>query len=1270
MLLPPGNLNPRKIVLINTAMRPMPTFEFHVSRSARDHYEFDQELFSWTGNVLFANIAASRRFAEQMNRKRDIERHPERTVHPGALNAMALIDEMLHALIARYREERDPSVMVDALGWFEGRLGRGELDKTLLEFVQEFPPKAVYQGKGSAPQWLDQATDGMPHRAIAMEELMMLWLENANPAFRRFRELFDDDGLKKTTAYPKITSELKRFFQDRPGYGPENINLVDLLRAPALAAPESLEGQLAYMREKWPSFLGDMLRRILVALDIFKEEERAIWMQFHPPSGAQRFGHQHSHGDSSAAAIPHFNLKEPEYERFSPDVEWMPRTVMIAKSAFVWLDQLSKTYKRPIARLDQIPDEELDTLARRGFNALWLIGLWERSTASRTIKQLMGNPEAAASAYSLFDYVIADDLGGESAFLNFRERAIRRGIRLGSDMVPNHMGIDSRWVMENPDRFLSLSYPPFPAYGFEGPDLSSDDRVEIKIEDHYYTKTDAAVVFRRRDRWTGDTRYVYHGNDGTSYPWNDTAQLNYLNPEVREAVIQKILYVARLSPIIRFDAAMTLAKQHYQRLWFPVPGTGGAIPSRAEHGLTKPEFDAAMPNEFWREVVDRVAAEAPGTLLLAEAFWLLEGYFVRTLGMHRVYNSAFMNMLRDEENANYRGVIKKTIEFDSEILKRYVNFMNNPDERTAVDQFGKGDKYFGVCTLMSTLPGLPMFGHGQVEGFGERYGMEYRRAYQDETPDHWFIARHEREIAPLLYRRPLFAEVQNFLLYDFFTDSGSVNEDVFAYSNRLSDQRALVIFNNRYNSTRGWVRISSAYADKLPDGNRSLRQRTLAEAFGVAGDPDSFLAARDNTTGLEHLYSGRELAEKGMQIELGGYQSRVLLDWRDLRDDAKHPWRELYDHLRGKGVPSLSDAIGDLRLKPVHEALSTMMDPRLSQELAMLIRNTGKPVPAEKLGDKQAQRVRTDGERSRKRVKPTPDQALPPAAETAASPNSQPINSSPTDVIAVLTTRMKKLLEIVERFATGGPAELLGVPPREQWRGEADEALLLFAKSVRAATKLPGMQAQFVEPWSKQACEVLPTRTATGAAQLSIWASIIAWAAIRSMGDLIDPVDPDKAGARLFDALRLRTPIADALEKNGFEGEARWRAAARVRVVLADQSWLPGARRPAGAPFAWLHDPDVAWLIDVHEHEGMRYFNKEMFECLLWWMALPVLVRIAGQEEVSQSAIRRLEAQIQSRTEAARNSAYQVTALLEMPQDVDAEAPSLKVSKDEPQQVS
>ena len=86
----------------------------------------------------------------------------------------------------------------------------------------------------------------------------------------------------------------------------------------------------------------------------------------------------------------------------------------------------------------------------------------------------MGNPEAMASAYSLYDYEIANDLGGDSAYENLRERASKRGIRLSADMVPNHMGIYSRWVVEHRDWFVQSRYPPFPVYQFNGTNLSED----------------------------------------------------------------------------------------------------------------------------------------------------------------------------------------------------------------------------------------------------------------------------------------------------------------------------------------------------------------------------------------------------------------------------------------------------------------------------------------------------------------------------------------------------------------------------------------------------------------------------------------------------------------------------------------------------------------------------------------------------------------------------------------------------------------------------
>ena len=144
-------------------------------------------------------------------------------------------------------------------------------------------------------------------------------------------------------------------------------------------------------------------------------------------------------GGAGKAQVYEYAGMEQEVEAFSRDSDWMPCLVLMAKNTYVWLDQLSKAYKQDIYRLDHIPDEELDSLAARGISGLWLIGLWERSVASRTIKQRCGNPEAVASAYSLFDYEIAADLGGEEAFQNLKGRAWQRGIRMASDMVPNHV---------------------------------------------------------------------------------------------------------------------------------------------------------------------------------------------------------------------------------------------------------------------------------------------------------------------------------------------------------------------------------------------------------------------------------------------------------------------------------------------------------------------------------------------------------------------------------------------------------------------------------------------------------------------------------------------------------------------------------------------------------------------------------------------------------------------------------------------------------------
>jgi glycosidase len=1021
--------------------------------------------------------------------------------------------------------------------------------------VEKFPPLAVYNHEISPAEYLEgessiqtgsQTVVGpVPNREVVLEEMLMLWLANANPAFSPFMELFEDDELERETAYPGIIQQLKAFFDLQPAFGPQSQNLVDMLRSPAIAEPHSLPGQMEYIRQHWASLLGQHLYRLLTSLDLIQEEEKAIF-----------FG-------PGPARVMDFTGLDLEPERFSQDKDWMPSHVLIAKNAYVWLDQISKRTGRHVQRLDQIPDDELDRLSHYGFSGLWLIGLWERSPASQRIKQLRGNPEAVASAYSLFEYQIAADLGGEQAYQALRERAWQRGIRLASDMVPNHMGIDSRWLIEHPDWFIQLSYSPFPSYSYSGPNLSWDERVSIFIEDHYFDNTDAAVVFKRVDNWSGEERYIYHGNDGTSMPWNDTAQLNYLIPEVREAVIQTILTVARKFQVIRFDAAMTLAKKHYQRLWYPEPGSGGAIPSRSEHGLTKEDFDAAMPVEFWREVVDRVAQEAPDTLLLAEAFWLMEGYFVRTLGMHRVYNSAFMNMLRDEKNAEYRLVIKNTLEFDPEILKRYVNFMNNPDERTAVDQFGRGDKYFGVCLMMATMPGLPMFGHGQIEGFSEKYGMEYRRAYWDETPDPYLVERHEREIFPLLRRRPLFADSNEFLLYDLFTSSGSVNEDVYAYSNRRGEEAAVVVYHNRYATAQGWIRTSAAYSVKDSSGERRLVQKSLGEGLGLSQEEDSFCIYREEISGLEYIVSTGSLFENGLYMELEAYKYKVFTNFRQVQDNEWRHYANLESYLNGRGVPSISDALKEIFLQPIHQPFSQLVNRGFySWVMDHRVEETEEGGPA--LGPKK--------------------------------------------VLDEAEQKSLALLVEVERFIQGGgDVQAAAASVRRELevvlQPQADED---FAPSSGGGSYQEALRFMKRQPGDDDL----------------VWGTLLSWLFSHRMGQVNPIEDWQELNRSWIDEWILGKIIVRVLMDMGLDERRAWQSVSLVKILIGHQGWCSSVQTSKDSVYSllkgWLGDSEIQQYLGVNRYQGILWYNKEAFENLLWWLFKAAAVQIAAEEEPSQ----------------------------------------------------
>lgn len=648
-------------------------------------------------------------------------------------------------------------------------------------------------------------------------------------------------------------------------------------------------------------------------------------------------------------------LGTPEPPRYGSDAAYMGEVVIQAKQLLVWLAQLSHRYGTSIRRLDEIPDEELQLLARRGVSALWPIGLWRRSPASRTMKVSAGDPEAEGSAYAVAEYTVDERLGGDAALAALRTRAGAVGIRIVTDMVPNHVAIDGRWVNERPELLLSSAHPPFPSYRYGGTNLSQDQSVSIRIEDGYDRGDDAAVAFERRG--PDSLQYIYHGNDGTNMPWKDTAQIDYLNPAAREAVIQEILAVARRSDIIRFDAAMTLAAQHIRRLWYPPRGATTSIPSRTDFALSDQEFAKQLPREFWREVVDRVEREVPGTMLLAEAFWLLEGYFVRGLGMHRVYNSAFMSMLREGKNKEYRAILRDTTAYDPELLRRYVNFLTTPDEEPAAVGFGIGDRALLAATLAATLPGVPMLGHGQWEGQRERYGMEYRTPRTSDPINADHVERYDREIAPLLRARHLFAGVSDFRWYDAQSTSVVARNSAYAFSNAAGGAHTLVIALNcdqGADLTIKHASPASAPASSLAAAAvGTIPTSTIAQQLDISVAAGDVVELRDAITSCSLLVSTASLIRIGLTVRLPAFGRVVFWGIAQHHSTPDEPWARLAAQANGALLHDPSAAMSGLTSggSPA-DALSARMKGSNDQSPTGRERVTkGKPTSGEPIAD-------------------------------------------------------------------------------------------------------------------------------------------------------------------------------------------------------------------------------------------------------------------------------------------------------------------------------
>jgi hypothetical protein len=564
-----------------------------------------------------------------------------------------------------------------------------------------------------------------------------------------------------------------------------------------------------------------------------------------------------------------------------------------------------------------------------------------------------------------------------------------------------------------------------------------------------------------------------------------------------------------------------------------------------------------------------------------------------------------MNMLKREENEKYRQTIKNVLDFEPEILKRFVNFMNNPDEETAVAQFGSDDKYFGVCTLMCTMPGLPMFGHGQIEGLHEKYGMEYRRAKWDEPVNRGLVERHEREIFPIVKKRYLFSGVAQFALFDFMSEGGGgVDEDVYAYANGVGDERALVLFNNKFKTTRG--RILHSIPTRREDGGTSAP--TIGQALGISRSQGDWMIFRDASKRLEYLRPMSEI-DGGFFWELGAFKYHVLHEFRGVTATKEMPYDELATQLAGRGVPSIERAMLELRFRPVHEPLRQALG---QGHLAFL----------------------TAGWNEKKR-EPTPEaivaleERINHVADGLAYMRGGPKAEADRAVVdPVLATLRKRYTAVLTR-AHARPSDPTGIHVRSAKVAPVEAPVAATeTKPVANGADAKGADANGANGAKGEAAPVASDAPA-------VWPSaelFVAWAQVEAVIDLLLAHEPELTRAQVVVQWELSLPVLAAFSEYLDYYVAQRNTALVLLAVTLPFAPLREAMKPS------LDEPRGRMFLGVHEAGGVVWLSKEAFEELAQFIA--EREAIEGRVSVAMA-----ERQVDEISRLAEREGYRVNAI-------------------------
>ncbi|MDT8069113.1 MAG: alpha-amylase family glycosyl hydrolase [Terriglobia bacterium] len=427
---------------------------------------------------------------------------------------------------------------------------------------------------------------------------------------------------------------------------------------------------------------------------------------------------------------------------------WPKHPVIYEINTWVWLAELAQRFGT-FVDLGSVPQSEYDAIAAGGFDAVWFMGVWERSPAGISIANRNENlladfrralpdfrPEDnVGSPYCIRRYVVDQHLGGAAGLAIARRELAKRGMRLILDFVPNHVAPDHPWANEHPEYFIQGS----------ADDLRNDPASYLQM---------------------GSLVYAC-GRDPYFPAWPDVLQLNAFQPELRAAVVETVSDIAAQCDGVRCDMAMLLVNSVFERTW---GGRAGTKPT----------------TEYWVEPIRAAKLKYPNFLFIAEAYWDME-WELQQLGFDFCYDKRLYDRLEHDGAENIRLHLCAEVAYQEKLLR----FIENHDEPRAAAAFYPA-KEKAAAVVTSTLMGARLFHEGQLEGRKVRLPVFLgRRPSESVDPD---IQEFYKKLL-LAIDKPVFREGEWSLCQCTGWPDNRSFQNVVAWRWSNLDERFLIVVN-------------------------------------------------------------------------------------------------------------------------------------------------------------------------------------------------------------------------------------------------------------------------------------------------------------------------------------------------------------------------------------------------------------------------------------------------------------------------------------------